>query len=69
MNPSDDKNDTFKDQHDISELIKGHDKPDFTPEKSKIKGPSHAKSDEDKVTMGDNLSNDFAPIGGSRFIK
>jgi hypothetical protein len=63
MNPSDKKIDTYKDQHDIKDIIKGHEKPDFTPDKDKIKGPSHVKSVNDKVTMGDNLSDNFIPFG------
>ena len=34
------------------EIYKTTDKPDFTPEKEKIKGPTHASSSGDKVEMG-----------------
>ena len=42
-------NNTEKKEHVIE-----HDtgKPDFMPEKEKIKGPSHASSSQDKVELG-----------------
>jgi hypothetical protein len=48
-------NKTDKKKHEID---KDKGKPDFTPDKEKIKGPTHASSAQDKVTTGIE-SNEF----------
>lgn len=54
------KKDTFNDNSDepktSHELDEDKGKPDFTPENSKIVGPSHASSSYDKVEQGINMN-------------
>jgi hypothetical protein len=57
MNQKDNKNiDQTEDQTSSHVLGKEKYKPDFTPDKEKIKGPSHASASEDKVEQGIELN-------------
>jgi hypothetical protein len=54
----------LKEDHNTGDILPTHEKPDFTPEHEKIIGARHATADYDKVTMGDDLIDEFGPTYG-----